>query len=189
MCSKGEMLHDSIITVDGDRWLPGLLCDHIMRYVNVESYCAPETHMTFYVYYTSVKKIPSDRNHRTHPRASNPQPKEEGAMLCFFLLPHSCSYFLTFCLGIPSSGLKNHLPLAPEGGSWGLSGEAANRESFSGHGFLGDVHLILRSLLLRSSSTQLQPRRAGEAGPPVEVQSMGLCILKGQLVQCPRSNY
>lgn len=84
-------------------------------------------------------------------------------MLGFFPLPRSCSYFLTFCLGILSSGLKNDPPLLLEGGSQGLSGEAADRESFPGHGSLGDVHLILRSPLLRGSSTQFQPRRAPSA--------------------------
>lgn len=53
-------------------------------------------------------------------------------MLGFPHLPRSCSYFLTFCLGILSSGLKHDPPLSPEGGSRGLSGEAADRESFPG---------------------------------------------------------
>lgn len=152
----------SLITVYGDRWLPGLLWS-LHEYVNVESYCAPETHMILYVYSTSTKKIPPDRTHRTHPRTCSPQPQGEGARLGFFHVPRSCSRFLTFWLGILSSGLKHHPPLSPEGGSRGLSGEAAARESFQGHGFLGDAHLILRSPLLRGSSIQFQPRRAPSA--------------------------
>lgn len=120
-------------------------------------------------------------------------------MLGFFPLPRSCSYFLTFCLGILSSGLKNDPPLLLEGGSrgpqWGGCGQGVLPGAWIPGGCALDSQESPPQRLQHTVPAQegsicsLEGHPAGEAGLPVEVQSMGLCFLKGQPAQSPWSNY
>lgn len=57
MTSTGEIVNVIIMTLYGDGWLLDLLCDHIIRNINVEPLCCtPGNNKYCYVNYTLIER-------------------------------------------------------------------------------------------------------------------------------------